>query len=126
MMKRNLQKIPPENKTAFTMVEVIVSTLIFMLLAGGMFATISALSRPAGTSTREMTAALVARGLLENLRMNIDATTWNAAGTTFAVGNHSLTKVTINGIDYTPCYSVTADPGGSAGRVVNLTINWEE
>jgi len=121
MMQQPAHKQP---QTAFTLVEVIVATLIFMLVASGLFATISALSRPSGTSTREMTAALVAKGLLENLRMNIDAATWDSGA--FTLGEHTLPDITINGVDYEPTYVVSADPDGSEGRTLSLTVEWEE
>lgn len=107
----------------FTIVEVIVATLVFALAAAGIFATVSALNRPAGESMEEVTAAFLGKRILEDLRRDVDAEDWNSGelvnGTTYA-----MNAVTIGGITYTPVYTVENDPNGTSARKVTLNIIW--
>ena len=114
--------ISAAKKQGFTIVEVIVSVIIFLIAAAGIFATISSLSQPAGESNREIAAALVAKQILADLRRDMDMTDWD--GGDLSVGTHPWTAVTVDGVTYTPQYVVETDPQGTDARKVTLTITW--
>lgn len=129
------------------MVEIIVSALIFSIAVAGMFATISSLQKPAEESREDISAAYVGKQILEDLRKEIDAETWDTLADTGALDvdpggagtcpgapgmDHNLSDlpgyaidtVTIDSITYTPTYRVDCDPGGTAGKKVTLDIAW--
>ena len=109
------------------MVEVIVAAVIFALAAAGIFATITALSKPATESDHSVTAAFLGKQMLEELRTHVDATTWSSAiGNPLKDGTYnSIATPTIDGIDYDISYTVTDDPD-SDGRYVTLTVEWDD
>jgi len=121
------QKFRANRKNGFTLVEVIVAAVIFLLSAAGLLATISAMSQPAAQSSREMTATLIGKQVLEELRQDVDAVTWDTVGANLepAVA-HVRPAVLVDGVTYTPTYTVTPDPQGTRGRVVNVTVTWNE
>jgi type II secretory pathway pseudopilin PulG len=130
-MFRNLKKT--YSKNAFSLVEVVVATLVFSLAAAGIIATISALTQPAAQSSREVKAAMLGKQILENLRNSVDAETWGQATSPLSPigGPHNngtydaIFPIPIDGTDYTPTYQVTDDPD-TEGIWVNTTITWTE
>lgn len=135
---KSLRNIQYQNRNAgFTITEVIVSALIFAIAAAGVLATATTMRKPAVDSSEEVTAAFLAKRILDDLRSQLDSVTWIQAQTaggpfekdktyTF-VNTPSLTllqPVVVDGITFTPSYTVLADPGGTQARKVNLTINW--
>lgn len=114
-------------KTGFTLVEVIVATIIFLLAAAGLFATISALGKPSSVSEREMRAAMIAKSIIHDLRKEVDSDTWNfgnlQAGATYSA---PVTPLFSAEIPYYATYTVEADPLGSRARRVTVNVTWEE
>lgn len=106
----------------FTVTEVVISALIFSIAAAGMFATVSALRQPAAESADEVAAAFLGKRILDDLRAELDATTWDSGN--FSVGTHPMAPVVIDGITFTPSYDVIADPAGTGARKVTLDITW--
>ncbi len=108
---------------AFTLTEVVIATVIFSLAMAGVFASISNLRQPAVESSQEVTAAFIGKKILNDLRSEVSAPTWNTTGN-LTLGPHGpLTAINVGGIDYTPTYIVEADPGTNA-RKVTLNISW--
>lgn len=135
---QSLKNSPYQNRNAgFTITEVVVSALIFAIAAAGVLATATTMRRPATESSEEVTAAFLAKRILDDLRSQLDSVTWTqaaAAGGPFVIGKTYtfvntptltlLQPVVVDGITFTPSYTVVADPGGTQARKVNLTINW--
>lgn len=77
-----------KNQGFASMVEVIVTAIIFTLAATGIFTTISMLRPHSGESVRRLEAAYVGKGVIDELREFVDASTWDDAN-----GNLALSKV---------------------------------
>lgn len=110
------------SKQAFTMTEVVVAAIIFVLAAAGIFATASNLRRPAQESSYDVTAAMIGKEVLANLWRSIGPGVWNAVFDP-DVNPHVMSNVTINGIIYAPSYNVYVDPLSNARRV-EVTVEW--
>lgn len=126
----------------FTIIEVIISAMIFTIAVAGVLATVSSLSKPAADTADEVTAAFMGKRILDQLRREVDASStagWDTSSSPLnpngGDGNGSydasdsvtstlLAPVTIDGITYTPTYTVEPDPDGTNGRKVTLTITW--
>ncbi len=125
---KSIGEIRRRNKnTGFTLVEIIVSSLIFAIAAAGVFATVSMLKQPTNVSSKEVTAAFIGKRILEDLRTQVDANNWNTGE--LAIGTHPpltgpTTPVIVNGISYAPSYVVSADSKGTSARKVVLNITW--
>ncbi|HOY09885.1 MAG TPA: hypothetical protein PLB05_07405 [Candidatus Omnitrophota bacterium] len=113
----------------FSITEVIIATLIFSFVVGGSISAISALKKPAYASKGDVTAAYLAKQILEELRSDVRADNWNAGGLNPDGGPggdgiyNNLNAVVIDGITYTPSYQVENDTLTGA-RKVTLTIDW--
>ncbi len=107
---------------AFTMTEVVIATLIFSLAMAGVFASISNLRQPAIESTQEVTAAFIGKRILENLRKDVSAATWNSEN--LAIGTYGpIEAATVGNQTYYYNYIVAADPATNA-RQVTLDVYW--
>lgn len=122
-------------KIGFTIVEVLVASMVFSIAAVGIFSTIAITRKPSAVSERKIAAAYYGKRVLDDLRAKTDArpNVWNggALGTAgslpYSVG---LGTTTINGTVYTATYTVNdatpASPGAPEVRKVDLTITWTE
>lgn len=113
-------------ETAFTITEVVVSALIFAIATAGIMATASSMRKPAVESSEDVAAAFLAKRILDGLRSQLAAGTWNQVGGNFdtSVSNHVLNPITLDGTVYTPWYTIETDPQGTQARKVNLTVTW--
>jgi Tfp pilus assembly protein PilV len=123
-------------KSAFTLLEVLLASVIFVISVAGVFATLSAVRQPVLQKERSLTAAVFGQQELEILRSqvnanNIDPATGNyIAGNPLAVGSHALAPVfDQNGTKYTISYTVSCAvagcPAGGA-MMVNLTVTFPD
>ena len=121
----------------FTITEVVVSALIFAIATAGVLATATTMRRPAVESSEDVTAAFLAKKILDDLRSQLDSTSWSQPQTTggfFEIGKtynfantpnlNLLQPVTVDTITYTPSYTVVIDPDGTQARKLDLTIDW--
>ena len=114
----------------FTITEVVVAALIFAIATAGVLATASSMRTPAVESSEDVTAAFLAKRILDDLRSQLDAISWNQTGGPFdtTVGNppgtHALNAIVIGTKTYTPSYQIMNDPNGTRARKINLTIQW--
>jgi type II secretory pathway pseudopilin PulG len=124
-----LKDIRYKNQTeGFTITEVVVAALIFAIATAGILATASSMKKPAVDSSEDVTAAFLAKRILDDLRSQLDSETWNlnmAQNGAFSVGSHTMNAVTVGSKTYTPSYNVLADPNGTAARKINLKISWD-
>ncbi len=112
-----------DKKIGFTMTEVIIATLIFTLAMAGVFASISELRQPAVESTQEVTAAFVGKRILEDLRSQVSAETWNSTGN-LILGSTYTNSFSVSSTTYYTIYTVTSDPDGTSARKVILNVTW--
>ena len=102
-----------------SLVEVAVTTVIFILATAGILSTISMLRPHAQESTRSLEAAYVGKGILDELRKQVGVQPGNEYfGPNLDVGIHNLGS--LNG--YTVSYNVT-EPIPDV-RKVTMTITW--
>jgi len=102
------------------MVEVIVTAVIFVLATAGILSTVSMI-KPQGTeSSKKIEAAYVGKGVIDQLRKEVDASTWNT-GALKVGGPYNWGGPTG---DYTVSYTVTeTDP---TFRKLTMTITWPD
>jgi hypothetical protein len=117
-----LHGLKRKNQEGFaSVVEVIVTAVIFVLATVGIMSTISALKPQARESTRKIEAAYVGKGILDKLRKEVSA----APGGVFYNTNLDLGTHTVNSLgDYNVSYTVT-EPIANV-RKVEMTINWPD
>ena len=134
---RSLKNIrASDQQKAFTITEVVVAALIFAIATAGILATATSMRKPATESSEEVTAAFLAKRILDDLRSQLDANSWiqnQTDGGPFEVDmNYTfanppslnvLQPVTIGPTTYTPSYTIEADSGSQA-RKINLKIDW--
>lgn len=69
-----------KNQGFASMVEVIVTAIIFTIAAAGILTTVSMLKPHSAQSVRRLEAAYVGKSIIDELREQVDADTWNSAG----------------------------------------------
>lgn len=82
-----------------SLVEVIVTAIIFALAAFGILTTVSILKPQGASSSRRLQAAYLGKQVIEDLRSSVDARTWNNASGPLAPGvlhNTTIGNFSIN------------------------------
>ncbi len=129
MSQRQTYPLSLRPKSGFTITEVVIATLVFSIVVGGAISALSALKKPAYASKEEVTAAYLAKQILEELRTDVSAENWDSGGLNpnggpSANGTYdNLSTITIDGVTYTPVYQVE-DDNETGSRKVTLTVNW--
>jgi prepilin-type N-terminal cleavage/methylation domain-containing protein len=122
---RNMQINNQKNHTGFSILEVIIATVIFGLVAAGLYASITALRTPVSDTTKKINAALIAKEELEKLRSEVRAENWVSGGALMPSATpYELSPVQRQGVTYYPSYVVQIDPNGSPARKVTMTVTW--
>ena len=110
------------DKRGFTLIEVIVSTILIAVLVIGLASIFLSGNRYILHSRRRMTSGELGMVFLDPLQMDVRQDTW---------GSNCLSNKTncpppqsIGSITYTPDYSDITDIAGTSLRRVKLTINW--
>ncbi len=111
-------------KSGFSIAEAVIAAMVFVIAATGVFATIGNIKKPSARTDRSLTAAYVGQQVLEDMRTNVDAGTWDDPGSPLSLGAHNGSK-SVNGVDYPYSYNVVQDPVSKA-RQVNITVNWAD
>lgn len=106
------------NQNGVSLVEVLITSLIFVVAATGLLATFSSQRSTVKRSQRQVQAAYYGRQVLEELRSKVDQRNWDSGD--LQEGAHTLPA---SG-PYTATYTVTTTANG--GRKVDLTITWNE
>lgn len=78
------------NRGFASIVEVIVTAIIFTLAAFGIFTSIASLRPEGAQSGEKLDAALTAKGKLEELRQSLNPEVWNTGD--LSLGTHTLTE----------------------------------
>ena len=77
-------KILKQNKAFASFVEIIVTSVIFLLAGLGIFTSISMLRPHGSESAQKLEAAYIGKRVLDQLRGAVDASTWNLASSPLA------------------------------------------
>jgi hypothetical protein len=107
------------NKSGFaSIVEVVVTAIIFTLAAFGIFTSIASLRPEGAQSGEKLDAALMAKGKLEELRQSLSPDLWNSGG--LSLGTHTLTEG-----NFTYTWTVTEVPSlEDFVRKVDMTVEY--
>src|SRR5690349_10185793 len=102
-----------KQKAGFTITDVVVVALIFTIATAGILATATTMRQPAADSSEDVTAAFLAKKILDDLRSQLDSVSWSqtqAAGGFFEIGKtytygntpglNILQPVTVDGVTY--------------------------
>jgi len=141
------------NNTAFSLLEVLLASIIFIISIGGIFATLNAVRTPVSNKENALSAALFGKQVLEALRSQV---TQQALANFYAcsvnqnpcpdfalsVGQHQISAATLatvglswpstalstangNVVTYTAACADGSSPcGADTARRVDLNINW--
>ena len=128
-----------DTRSGFTIIEVIIASVIFGLVAIGSYSSMAALKKPTMESSEEVTAAYIGRQVLEDLRSQVDAATWDTGALSptggpggdgsYVTGTNDFVKEvkvgqgTSREVTYRPSYQVTQDTLTNA-RQVTVTVTW--
>jgi len=106
-----LKKI--KNTGFASIVEIVVTAVIFTITSFGILVTITAFRDKGGTSSRRLDAAYAAKGLLDEWRFEVNHTAWISGTGPLAPGG----PYTITSGIFTIDYLVTDIPGSEVRRV---------
>ena len=106
-------------KGAISLVEVIVTSVIFAIAVFGIYTTISSTQKISNESTKKLEAAHIGKAAMEDLRRQVASTNWGP-GSNFEVGTHTYGSAPAG---YTVTYTVTDDPNYPVRRL-DMTITY--
>lgn len=113
-----------KNEGFASIVEVIVTSVVFVIAAFGVLSTITMFKPHSEESSRTMEAAYIGKGIIDDLRQQVSAEDWNVPGSVLWPDTYSTTIVTDpGGINYTIDYVIT-DVG--LARRLTMTITWPD
>ena len=125
--------LPKNRKQGFTLVEIIVSLVIILITAAGIFASFLAAQNYVMRSKRRIAAVNVARQKFEELKPFVRQDTWadsttgvnllyaGIGATQPYTGTFSFTSSWTGGLNYT-----VANPDDTSFRSVSMMVNWTE
>ncbi|MBF0122034.1 MAG: hypothetical protein HQL21_01335 [Candidatus Omnitrophica bacterium] len=117
MYMRNIKK----SVKAFSMVEVIVASIILMTTITLVFGTIANTRKPVVVSTRKLRAATYAQEVLDTLRTRVNDSEWNNA-TVLKEGDHYLNEILAAPTGVSGTYKIK-DENGFKKVTANVTYN---
>lgn len=115
---------PRLRRGGFSITEAVIAAVVFVIAVTGVLATIGNIKKSSARTDRSLTAAYVGQQVLEAMRANVDAGTWNNPASPLSLGVHNGSKP-VNGVTYTYTYTVAQDPVSKARRVT-ITVNWPD
>lgn len=104
-----------------SMVEVVVSSIFFILVAFGVFTCISMIRPQGSDSAKKLEAAYIGQSVLEQLRTSIDASTWHLGTSPLRTGEVMTQTIVGTYGTYTVNYELTA-VGGSDARHLLMNV----
>ena len=106
-----------KDKGIASMVEVIVTSVVFVVAAAGILSTV-AMFRPQGKeASLRIEAAYAGKGIIDDLRQQVNAEDWGDPGSNLAPGTYTTTI----GI-YTIDYEITEPTSGLRHLTMNITF----
>ncbi len=113
-------------KNAFTLVEIIVGSLILTLIVASFLSVALSIQRLNRRSLYRLQAINVARQVLEGLYQEVRQDTWNTSSNGLRQGqNISGGSFIVDDINYTAQYNVQYIASNRLARV-DLTVQWQE
>jgi len=146
MVSLNHMKIIGSNQLAFSLLEVLLASIIFILSVGGVFLTLAAMRGPVADKETALSSAIFGKQVLETLRAKVDAGSFfNSCSVqgqnpcqdfSLSLGVHYVTNIpgltwppdlTANAINYTVSCATdgsTAACSPDIARKVQLNLVW--
>lgn len=113
------------DKSGFTLIEILVSAVIFALAIAGLLSVFSS-GNIHLTHTRErMTGSELGKFFIDPMQMDVRQDEWDAANPLRISGPTSLISQTINNRNFTAEYTTGVVSGTNLRRVIT-TITWNE
>ena len=106
-----------------SMIEIIVTSVIFTIAAFGILATLSMVRPNDVQSVKKLEAALLGKEILEELRAKVDARTWNNTNTELYIGTHGPVSIPMGTRIFNASWVITGVSDGS--RYVTLNVEYE-
>ena len=117
------------NNTAFSLMEILLSSIIFVISIAGVFATLNAVRAPVANKESALTAAVFSKQVLEALRSSVNeqssANFYVNCGSTctdfsLALGTHNVSQATLSGVGLSwPTSALSA----ANGNVLTYTVS---
>jgi len=109
------------------MLEIVISMMILALVLVGLI-NVFVVSRGYMAHGRSRTSASqLATVFLDPLQNEVRQSDWNnTSSNSLSVNNTTGAAVTIDGVSYTPTYTVTDESPGTALRRVTVNVTWNE
>lgn len=104
-----------------SIVEVIVTAVIFVLATAGILTTVSMLRPHGAESSRKIEAAYIGKGIIDSLRTAVDQGTWNEAISNLAVGTYTLPPIVRGNVSYDVTYTITETTPDIRKLTMNVT-----
>lgn len=128
------EKITPMNKKGLTLMEIIISIMILSVTLVSLSNLFVSAQRWFWHNRSQYASSELGRNFLDPLHMDVRQDTWGTGGNILTPGVAPEVPITINGIVYTPDYTVTDVPviDPLTGIVVDnlrrvrLRVNWNE
>ncbi len=116
------------NNRAFTLVEVIMASIIFMLVMLGLLGIFAAGNMHVVHSRERMTSSELGKFFVDPLQNAVRWDTWTsgAAVNPLTVGTTPTVIKRVNERDFSYYYTISNHPSDSEIRKVVTTINWNE
>ena len=123
------------NRKGFTLLEIIVATLILALVMTGLVNVFLAAKRHLTHTRSKIQATELGRLFLAPLQMQVKQSDWNSSSNDYnspnllQKGTRTGSLERLDGIDYTPTYEISVPPGFSPDspmRKAKVTITWNE
>ncbi len=115
MMRR-----PRLRQGGFSIAEAVIAAIVFVVAVTGVLATIGNIKKPSVRTDRSLTAAYVGQKVLEDMRNEVDAETWDTGPLSVGPNPRSCPNGVVN------CtYSVDEDPVSHA-REVTVNVTWPD
>lgn len=114
------------NKRGFTLLEIIIATMLFALVMSGLMGIFVAGKRHTIHSRERMTGSELEKLFLDPLQMAVRQDTWDQAGNELKTATGvSLPAQKVNNVDYTAQKDVNVVAGTDLRRV-KVQVNWTE
>ncbi|MFH1190906.1 MAG: prepilin-type N-terminal cleavage/methylation domain-containing protein [Candidatus Omnitrophota bacterium] len=118
-------------KNGFSLIEVLVSAVVFSLVMLGMVSVFISAKRFMSHARERMVSAEIGKFFIDPLQMDVKFENWGQAGNILTSGGSGVPQ-RINGVDFSGTHAVTAvpdatplDPYDNLRRVIT-TISWTE
>lgn len=114
------------NNRGFTLVEIVVSTVVLSLIIVGMLSIFVAGSKHLIHTRERMTSMELGKFFLDPMQMDVRQDTWDDLGNDLTPVISPVTEQIINNREFSETHTVDANVAGTDLRRVTTTITWNE